>query len=149
MREIRKQISSNSFFCFIRFSRFLNKQVNIVCGNKTTASIGPDDIAAFRVKNEKIVINELNDLNKQSEDVKGIFRKIDELRKKGYDMLNDVPAQKRTCAIKVKHRVDVIMERATVKSDQCIASNVEAMPSHEINVRRIKAKRIAGANSLK
>lgn len=117
------------------------KQVSIVRGNKTIASVGPDDIATFRVKNEKIVINDLNDLNKQSEDVKGIFSKIEELRKKGYDMLNDVPAQKRTCAIKVKHRVDVIMERATEESDQCIASNVEALPSHEINVRQIQAKR--------
>lgn len=93
------------------------------------------------MKNETVVINDLSDLNQQSEDVKGIFSKIEELRTKGYAMLNDVPAEKRTCAIKVKHRVDVIMERATEDSDQCVASNVESDPSHEINVRPIEATR--------
>lgn len=82
----------------------------------------------------------MNDLNQQSEDVTGIFSKIDELRQKGYAMLRDVPAGKRTCAIKVQHRVDVIMERATEGSDQCIALNVESIPNQEINVRS-KAKR--------
>lgn len=114
------------------------KQISLVCGNQTVASIGPVDIAAFRVRNEKVVINDLNDLDQQSEDVKGIFSKIEELRKKGYDMLNDVPAQKRTCAIKVKHRVDIIMEKATEESDQCIASNVAPIPNHELNVRKLK-----------
>lgn len=74
-------------------------------------------------------------MNKETEDVKGIFAKIEEIRKKGYDMLNTVPAQKRTCAIKVKRRIDVIMERAEERSDECIASNVEAVPSPELNVR--------------
>lgn len=76
-------------------------------------------------------------LNKQSDDVKGIFSKIDELRKKGYDMLSSVPAQKGTCKTKVKYRVDAIMDRATELSDQCIELNVEAVPTHEINVRQI------------
>lgn len=117
-------------------------QVSIDCANKTTASIKPDDIEAFRVKNVKVVINDLNDLDKQSEDVKGIFNKIDELRKKGYSMLNDVPAERRTCAIKVKHRVDVIMEHATEQSDECIATNVESIPSHELNVRPFETQSV-------
>lgn len=94
------------------------------------------------MENEKTLINDLNDLNKQSEDVNGIFSKIDELREKSYDMLNNIPVHKRTCAIKVKHRVDVIMERATEGSDQCIASNVESVPSHEINVGPIERKAV-------
>lgn len=87
------------------------------------------------MKNEKILIDKLKDLDQQSDDVKGISAKIDELRAKGYAMLDQVPAHKRTCAIKVKHRVNVIMERATEETDQCIASNVDSPPNHDLNVR--------------
>lgn len=102
-----------------------------MCG-KRIVSITEAEIVKFREKN---VINELDDMEKVSEDAKAILAKIEEIRKKGSDQLKNFIDLRKTCAIKIKFRIDRIMSTAKENCDLCIGDNVDSNPTNQFNVR--------------
>lgn len=90
----------------------------------------------FRAKNYIEPVNELNDLNPKSEDVIGVNNQIEELEKKGFDMLNRVPQNDATCSIQIKYYITAAINSAKEQCDYCVERHlVENENRLEMNVR--------------
>lgn len=101
------------------------------CGK--IAVIRLKDIEAFHVQHDKVIIDKMSDLN-ESVDVLGIFRKIKEIEKKGTKMAASINDTEIVCIARVNHRIGVIMDNLRELCDHCIETNVDEIPSNELNV---------------
>lgn len=79
----------------------------------------------------------MKDLNPNSKDVIGIFDRISEIEKKGFDMLVTVPDNGATCSTKIKYHITTMIQRAKEISDNCIVINLDAKDPLELNVCHI------------
>ncbi|XP_031624148.1 uncharacterized protein LOC116341313 [Contarinia nasturtii] len=104
-----------------------------VNGEKKVASIDASDIKEFRAKYYVEPVNDLSDLNETSIDVIGVFEKIKELEKRGFDMLNLVPDNGATCSIQVKYYISTIIERAKEQIDYCVEKHLNIDNRLELN----------------
>lgn len=97
------------------------------------ASITEEDIKEFRDKHYVEPINDLQDLDANSDDVKDVYEKIDELEKRGLELRNRVADNGATCSIQVRYYIKEIIERAKEHCDYCVLKNLNKGDESTLN----------------
>lgn len=101
---------------------------------KKIARFTPSHIVAFRAHNNVASIDELKDLNQQSNDVLGIYAKFSELEIKGNELVTLSHDYTSACTTKIVWHTQDTFKRAKEYSDQCVAQNLDDKSTLELNV---------------